>query len=515
MKLQVINMKRILKNSKVKVFCFCFLLSFLFLAIATKSSFLYHINNWMDANCFFTIGKGLLHNKIYYLDLFDQKGPLLYFYHTIAAMISYKTFFGVYLIEVISFTFFLYYAYQLLCMFINKKVSLYCLPVISFIILTLPAFTHGGSAEEFCLPFLMFGIYSLVKFLKEKAEFPTYKFLFIQGIIAGLVFTIKYTLLGFWFAFMMCLFFYLVRKKEIKRAVISCFVFLGGMCLPVLPWIIYFFFHHALNDFIFSYFIFNISLYPSEGSFITHFIMAFAKLLKFMTQNLGVGIPFFIGMFALGLDKRLFRKKESSCILILTFLFLFLGVFIGGVSFRYYYLILTPFMIFGIMIFARWADDTYQIHKHKKNKPILIGFTIIMLSLTFFGSKNTLSMKWFVSKDDLVQYQFAKIINQKKNPTLLNYHFLDGGFYTATGILPSNRYFQKQNLPDELFPKMLQQQNDMIKHSKVDFVVTRKKISGYDKFKFTPYLAQNYHVVSKKNAMYEEKKFQYLLWQKN
>lgn len=508
-------MIKFLKDEKVKAFLFCLLISFFFLAIASKSSFLYHINNWTDANCFFTMGKGLLHNKIYYLDLFDQKGPLLYLYHTLGAIISYKSFIGVYFIEVISFSFFLYYAYQLLCMFIKKNTAYYCLPIISFIILTLPAFTHGDSAEEFCLPFLMFGLYQLVKFLKEKQEVPSYKFLFIQGIIAGLVFTIKYTLLGFWFAFMMCIFFYLLKKAKVKRAFVSCFIFLLGMSIPILPWIIYFFLHQALDDFIFSYFTFNITLYPMKGSFVSHLILAFSKLFKFMTQNLGVGIPFFIGMVALCLDKKFFRKEKSTIILLTCFLFLCFGVLLGGVSFRYYYLIFTPFMIFGFAFFSTWVERYYQINKYLTNKFILCGFTLVMFAFTFFGSKNVLSMKWFVPKEKLVQYQFAEIINKKKNPTLLNYHFLDGGFYTVTGILPTNKYFQKQNLPDKIFPDIIKEQNSIIKNSQVDFVVTRRKISSYDGFKFSPYLAKNYHEVARKNENYEEKRFQYILWEKN
>lgn len=456
-------MIKYLKNEKVKVFFFCLLISFFFLAVASKSSFLYHINNWTDANCFFTMGKGFLHNKIYYLDFFDQKGPLLYFYYTLGAMVSYKTFIGVYFIEVASFTFFLYYAYRLLCLFIKKNMACYCLPMISFIILTLPAFTHGGSAEEFCLPFLMFGLYGLVKFLKEKKEIPSYKFLFAHGIVAGLVFTIKYTLLGFWFAFMMCIFFYLLKRTKLKRVFLSCVIFLLGMILPILPWIVYFLFHQALDDFIFSYFTFNITLYPMKGTFISHFILVFAKLFKFMTQNLGVGLPFFVGMVVLCFDKKLFRKERSAIILLVCFLFLCLGVLLGGVSFRYYYLILVPFMIFGFVVIATWIDKYYQISKYETNKFILIGFTVIMFAFTFFGSKNVLLMKWFVPKEKHVQYQFAEIINRKKNPTLLNYHFLDGGFYTVTGILPTNKYFQKQNLPDKIFPDIVKEQNDIIK----------------------------------------------------
>lgn len=498
-----------------KTWFFCFFISFLFLAIATQSSFFYYINEWMDANCFFTIGKSMLHHKIYYLDLFDQKGPLLYFYHTIAALISYRSFLGVYVIEVISFSFFLYYVYRLLRLFLSKMTSLCSLPIISFFILSLNAFSHGDSAEEFCLPFLMFSLYSLVSFFKDEKIVPKYPWFFIHGIMAGLVFTIKYTLVGFWFGFMMCMFFYLLKQKEVRRAFVSSFVFLLGMFLPILPWIIYFLVNGAFSEFIFSYFTFNIFLYPSQDGILKRLLMVIGKPIVFMVQNLEIGIFFFIGFLGMYFDKKLFSKKEAPIILSVIFFCLTLGVFIGGVSFRYYYLILTPFIIFGFVILARMIENYYHFGIEKTNFSLIMGIILLFLTFTVISSNNVSSMKFFVDKSDLVQYQFAEIINKRENPTILNYHFLDGGFYTTTGTIPPIRYYQRQNIPDGVFKEMGEEQERAIQNGEVDFVVTRKKISSLDRFKFSPFLSKNYHEVSKKEVNYEGKRFEYVLWEKN
>ena len=91
--------------------------------ICSKSSFLYPLNVWVDANCFFTMGKAMFNGKVLYLDLFDQKGPLLFFIYGLASLISYKTFLGVFILEVISFTIFLYYAYKLIRMYLKEDIS--------------------------------------------------------------------------------------------------------------------------------------------------------------------------------------------------------------------------------------------------------------------------------------------------------------------------------------------------------------------------------------------------------
>lgn len=500
-------------KKSLKVWFICFIISFLFLAVASQSSFLYHINEWLDANCFFTIGKSMLQGKVYYLDLFDQKGPLLFFYHTIASLISYDSFFGVYLIEVISFSFFLYYTYKLLRLFLKERSAYYSLPVISFLILTSSAFSHGDSAEEFCLPFLMFSMYSLVSFFKNNEKSPKYSWFLINGIMAGLVFTIKYSLLGFWFGLMMCMFFYLLKGKEVKKAFISCLVFLFGMFLPVLPWLIYFLVNHALKEFIFSYFTVNIFLYSSKESIFTRLLMALMRVITFLIMNFGIGIFFLLGGILLFGEKKLWNKKSAPIIISVCFLCLSIGIFIGGVAFRYYYLILIPFIIFGFIMLFHLIEKNY----HLKDKVNYLWITVVILlfsAFTMIGSNNFSSMKLFIEREDLVQYSFGEIMKKKKNPKILNYHFLDGGFYLTTGTIPPIRYYQRQNIPDEIFPEMGEEQEAAIRNQRVDFVISRKKISGRDKFNFSPYLYKNYHPIAKKKVTYEGKRFEYVLWEK-
>ncbi|MDD3340884.1 MAG: hypothetical protein PHN72_01595 [Bacilli bacterium] len=503
-----------MKKSRLKIMGICFLTAFLFLLIGTKSSFLYPLNEWMDANCFFTVGKGMFHGKVLYMDLFDQKGPLLFFYHAIASLISYRSFLGVFVIEVVSFTFFLYYFYQTCHLFLKKSLSICALPFISFIILTLPAFSHGDSAEELCLPFLMYSIYSLVRFFQSKKDTPSYKMIFINGLMAGFVFTIKFSMLGFWFAFMMCLFFLMLKEKEIKKAFLSCFIFLGGMFVPVIPWIFYFLWNHAMDAFINSYLLFNVKYYVSTISPLLKFFMVIDKPLRFISRNLGIGLLLLTGALFIFLDKKHFHKKEYKIIIFMTYLFLCIGVFCGGVSFRYYYLILVPFSVFGVIALGSVLQKEYGFALKQNKEAIFIIVTSVFFALTFYGSPNTHSIWPIGTKKDLVQYKFAEVINKEKDSTLLNYGFLDGGFYTVTGKLPINRYFQKQNISDSVYPYITREQNRMIKHREVDFVITRTPLNYFVPRKYPPHIRKNYTKRMDVNVTYEEKRFKYMLWEK-
>ena len=158
-------MKKI--NHNYIIYFYCLLCSIIFLTICSKSSFLYPLNNWDDANSFFTMGKGMANGLIIYKDLFEQKGPLLYLIHAIAYIISNRTFIGVFIFEVISFSIFLYFANKTILLYFREIHILWASPLMSFIILSSYVFLSGDSAEEFCLPFLAISLYYFLNYYKN------------------------------------------------------------------------------------------------------------------------------------------------------------------------------------------------------------------------------------------------------------------------------------------------------------------------------------------------------------
>lgn len=65
----------------------------------------------------------------------------------IASLVSGGSFFGVYLLEVIAFSFTLYAAYRIVSLY-SERYAILALPVLSACILGSMSFSHGGSLEE-------------------------------------------------------------------------------------------------------------------------------------------------------------------------------------------------------------------------------------------------------------------------------------------------------------------------------------------------------------------------------
>ena len=105
------------------------------------------------------------------------------------------------------------------------------------------------------------------------------------------------------------------------------------------------------------------------------------------------------------------------------------------------------------------------------------------------------------------QYRFAETIKSKEDPTLLNFDFLDGGFYYTSGAKPADAYFcaLMANIPG-----MREAQRACIENGKADFVVTQnRKLSDY------PWIDSSlYEMVDEASFRFEDDVPIYYLYQK-
>lgn len=101
------------------------------------------------------------------------------------------------------------------------------------------------------------------------------------------------------------------------------------------------------------------------------------------------------------------------------------------------------------------------------------------------------------------QYRLARHIPE--GATLLNYGFLDGGFYFASGSEPSCRFFCQLNIAlEEMYAEQIRQLREGIP----DYVVTRQKTLGdYG-------LEEGYAPVDSAGADYGEGMFAYYLYRR-
>ena len=107
-----------------KTMCLLFLLAIVLITLFSCCSWIYPLQPHDDANVFMSIGKSMLSGKLLYTEVHDHKGPVLYFLHEWAAVLSSRTFFGIYLLEVLCCFGFLVYSYRMMCMFAEHSICI-------------------------------------------------------------------------------------------------------------------------------------------------------------------------------------------------------------------------------------------------------------------------------------------------------------------------------------------------------------------------------------------------------
>lgn len=481
---------------------YCTVIAAALLLICTRSSFLFAYNNWDDANSYFSVGKGIFNGKVPYRDIFDQKGMYLYFLYGLAYLWSHTTFAGVFLIEIILASFANYAVLRILQLYLKKSISYLLLPFTMAFVYSSFSFYWGGSAEEFMLPFLAWGLYfSIYHFKKTYPETMPYKIVLINGMLAGVIANIKFNSLGFFFAFMMMVFFSEIIQKKFRQAFVSCFLFLGGMLLMTVPWILYFTYNGALFSWYEGYLYYNIFLYSNlsgEGPTVFERIYTLSKLLYLIVID---NIQYF-AFIILGFIGVVFSRKTKvieKINLISLVVFLFLGVYIGGVVLPYYSLVLSVFTVLGFIVVGhaiQWIMKNREI-----NKLYNIVALAVSLCLVFLLSMNREYLS--DTKDSVFLTQFKEIISETDKPTLLNCGCLDAGLYTVCNIVPNCRWFQTQTLPISL---VKDEQNRYIREERIDYVLVRgEKPTELD---------AHYELVAQKEQKINDEIFTYYLYKK-
>ena len=446
---------------------FAFLASFAVLAVCTKSSFLYPMNDWVDVNCFFTVGRGILHGLTPYKDLYEQKGPLVYFLFALAGMVSESSYLGVYLLEGLFYGWFLYLGGRIAETLSGMKNAFWLsVPVLAVLVPLTPAFSHGASAEEFFLPVLALGLLIVLKAMREKRPITDGQG-FGLGLCTSAALWTKYTFCGLFAGLALAvIIWYLFAKRAKLLLRLIGFFLLGCLALSaaVVGW---FALKGAVSDLWQVYFVDNLAQYSKNirGG-------QYDAPLPNLLNNLPWSIPGALGLAWLTVYLKKYGWEALASWLGAAGLFVF--TYWSGRRYPYYALVLAVFAPLGLGAAGALIGFLTKNVKPRIMSTVSIAFSCACLLagpwICLQLSQNTYLME--VRKEDMPPYRFAEIIRESDDRTLLNYGFLDGGFYLAAGVQPSDRFFCTLNID---LPEMEASLKESIEQGKTAFVITRSR----------------------------------------
>lgn len=487
-------------KEQLRFFGFSLLLAILLMTVGSMTSFLYPLHTGVDQNCFLSVAKAMADGAVLYADIFEQKGPLLYALHLPAALLPKLRFFGVYLVQIASWIWFFYGVRRLNGFYLPKHYAYPVAAISGLIIVTAFCYSRGDNAEEYCLPLMMVSLADLLYAARaeDQADGLTAGRILKNGILAGCVLWIKFTMLGFYIGWCVLVGCMLWQRKGFLSALRAAGLVLSGMLIATLPWLIYFASNHALWDWMYVYFYSNIALYPRS-------ITLWQRIVDFFGKDI-LWNPVMMPLILFGAgyccrSKMLSPTRWSRISVVVTLCFLYLFVFIGGVRYRYYLLILGVFVPIGVIALLHLLrQHTRPIRMDRSLRIAACGGYLAVL----LAAGNCL---YYMEKPDAYypQIQFAKIMAETPNATLLNYGFLDGGFHLMSNApLPESDFFCKLNIPREHLPLMYEEQERLITEAATDYIVLRWEMQETmeERYRFAD-LYQNYQLLAVTNEVHD------------
>ena len=253
------------KNKKIaylEILIIIFSLSLLYIFLYSFStSPLYPYYYGGDSAQFQTVGKAWSLGKIPYRDMFDHKGPIVFFINMLGYSIT-KSSTGIALLQVIFMTCTMFFVFKIGSVCTNNKYYSLAVVIISFVVLC-NSYAEGNFTEEYCLPFISGSIYFQIKYLKQIDELKDHiehkcTYALFYGISIGVCFLTRATNAVGICAGIIIICFHLLYKRKFFNIFQNALFALLGFSIIIIPFCVYFILNNSFYDFIYGTIGFNI-----------------------------------------------------------------------------------------------------------------------------------------------------------------------------------------------------------------------------------------------------------------
>ena len=415
-------------------------------------SWIYPLQPHDDANWFMAIGKSMLQGKLLYTEIHDQKGPLLFFLHEWAATLSSRSFFGIYLLEVLCCFGFLSLSYRTMRMFHAHGISLLTTCMVGVLTYTSDFMLYGDTVEEFSLPVLLYVLYKTLRYARE-GELPKEWESFLIGVGLSAVFWMKFIVLAMCAGALAALLYLAWKRSQMMYLLQSLMWVVAGFGTLTACVLLYFVLHGNESDLYQSYFYNNIFLYTGAGKVDASAAWWPAKwagwllivgfvLTRRVRRDVKLTVAFCIG------------AELLTFVLFKVYLYYFLTIFV-----------FAPLAIYFLRHICSW-------------KKLTAGALIIT---TMAVGMNYNLMTLLTGHFPQAVLPLAETVNADSDPqkevlTVMSY---ETGIYTLTDCLPPIRFFCTPNFYTE---ELVREQTDYLNSLKAKYLIQKSETPiFYDK----------------------------------
>ncbi|MBD5509497.1 MAG: hypothetical protein HDR05_16020 [Lachnospiraceae bacterium] len=270
-----------------------------------------------------------------YRDSFDHKGPLIYILNWIGNRIS--AYRGVWVIEFIFMTgtfFVIYKIARLKCSVGSSVLVTLCSGSLLF-----EYFDGGNFVEEYAMIFIAIALYSFLDYLMNQKV--TKIRLLICGAGLGATLLLRANMISVWIVFPLFIFVKMVMEKNWDTLKYLLFWFVSGMCIVIIPILIWLAVNRSLVPFWENYIVFN-KIYISEQGGRASFTAKWEAYIYYLNRNV---IIISLGAVAYMCT---IKEKAINMVYLAYMLITLLFICLSGMMPPHYGIILVPMISYPL-----------------------------------------------------------------------------------------------------------------------------------------------------------------------
>lgn len=396
-----------------------------------------------DSAIFQAVGKGWAEGYLPYVDLFENKGALIFFIDALGYMIYPRA--GIFLLQIPAMYLSMLFAWRSLGLYLSGKAKF---AAASFMLVFYALYyLDGNRTEEWSMPFLMASTYFFLRGLKEeKFSCPP-----LVGLINGLGFGACVLLRTTNALPICCCVFlsmvFLIRVGEFKTLLKNAVNFCAGFAIIILPFVIYFAAHDALDDMLYGTILLNVAYSAQRENFLLTHLDDYAAhiIVHFMPLYLMI----LVSSIEFAKNKSRLAMSGLFCGAMMLLMLFKLSPYLG------YYALIVPLLPIFFAILANFLE---RFKYFWSLKGISLKKTMFRFALVITMVYPTILLQELITKtfdetsEPVVQYQLnqnsemlrlAKIIqpDEKNSVMIWGEGFQMSHWILRTGILPRNRFF--------------------------------------------------------------------------
>lgn len=291
-----------------------------------------------DSTIFKIIGQGWYHGILPYRDLWDSKGPFIFFVNALGFALT-KSNMGIFLIQIFNLYIVVLLAYYLFNRTYGRNSSF----ALSILFLGGISWNYecGNNVEEYTLIPLTLACIFFYKWLVSHQKDFRYSYTLLLGLTLGICLMSRLTNALYVCFMAIVVAIKLFCQREYKKLSFHVLIFTVGVTAVVVPFLVYFYAHGVLKDMWYATFTYNLGYFHSST------VHTYLNKAFYILQYLYCGILLCASLFYRPIQKSV--SAYWSIIAILTF-----GYFYFTFGYGHYGLISYPFLVIVVMLVGRY-----------------------------------------------------------------------------------------------------------------------------------------------------------------